>query len=152
MAQSYDAPATDTSDRTTDRRFYGRASYLLMSAKANGRPFVESDAVAAVFLISYHNLVGGGTGWLPFAEVAYDWLVQTGIHQDQNPKLTLMNMSAPQRLAAKLTMVTCHLTSCVIAVPTDLMSFVDSGLISCPVSSSTAHRASFPSSNTSSAR
>lgn len=119
-----------------------------MSTKASGRTFVESDAVAAVFLISYHNLVGGGTGWLPFAEVAYEWLVQTGIHQDQNPKLTLMNMSAPQRLAAKLTMVTCFPTSCASAVPTDLMSFVDSGLISCLVSSSTARRASFPSSNT----
>ena len=77
---------------------------MLMTAKANGRPFTEHDAIAAVFLISYHNLAGGGTGWTALLEVAYEWFGHTGIH-DHNPKLALGNMRPTQKLAAKVTMV-----------------------------------------------
>jgi hypothetical protein len=94
-----------------DRRFYKKGHSMLMAAKASGRPFTEGDAVAAVFLISYHNLAGGGTGWQSLLEVAYDWVAQTGIHEEQNPKLALLNMSAPQKLAAKATMVGARLLS-----------------------------------------
>ena len=78
---------------------------MLMGAKATGRPYTEHDAVAAVFLISYHNLAGGGTGWTALLEVAYEWVAQTGVLEEQNPKLALMNMSPVQKLAAKATMV-----------------------------------------------
>ena len=103
-AQGFDASA-ESPEHMIDRRFYKRGHNLLMTAKASGRPFTEADAVGAVFLISYHNLAGGGTGWIALLEVAYDWFSQTGIHEEQNPKLALMNMTAPQKLAAKATMV-----------------------------------------------
>ena len=79
---------------------------MLMGSKATGRPYTEHDAVAAVFLISYHNLAGGGTGWSQaLLEVAYEWFTATGIAEEQNPKLALVNMSPVQKLAAKATMV-----------------------------------------------
>lgn len=81
---------------------------MLMTAKATGRPYTERDAVAAVFLISYHNLAGGGTGWTALLEVAFEWFGQTGIHEEQNPKLALVNMNPAQKLAAKATMVRCR--------------------------------------------
>lgn len=106
-AHGYDAAAAgaENADRTIDRRFYNKAYVMLMTAKATGRPYTERDAIAAVYLISYHNLAGGGTGWTALLEVAYEWFGQTGIHEEQNPKLALMNMSPTQKLAAKSTMV-----------------------------------------------
>ncbi|OBZ72171.1 hypothetical protein A0H81_07618 [Grifola frondosa] len=45
----------------------------------------EHDAVAAVQLISYGLLNGGGTDWATVLEIACDWLAQTGIHAEENP-------------------------------------------------------------------
>ncbi|EKM58499.1 uncharacterized protein PHACADRAFT_193620 [Phanerochaete carnosa HHB-10118-sp] len=120
----YDAATAtaESSDRAIDRRFYNKAYVMLMTAKATGRPYAERDAVAAVYLISYHNLAGGGTGWTALLEVAYDWFAQTGIHEEQNPKLALVNMSPAQKLAAKATMWIDTLASVVFTRPPRFLS------------------------------
>ncbi|GJE94614.1 Zn(II)2Cys6 transcription factor [Phanerochaete sordida] len=123
-AHAYDAAASaaEHADRTIDRRFYNKAYVMLMTSKATGRPYTERDAIAAVYLISYHNLAGGGTGWTALLEVAYEWFGQTGIHEEQNPKLALMNMSPTQKLAAKATMWIDTLASVVFTRPPRFLS------------------------------
>jgi hypothetical protein len=72
--------------------------------------------MAAIHLISYSLVVRGGvvagpnasvggTEWTPMLELACDWLAQTGMHVDENPRLFIMNMPLPAAYAAKVTMV-----------------------------------------------
>ncbi len=72
--------------------------------------------MAAIHLISYSlavrggmiagvNASVGGTEWTPMLELACDWLAQTGMHVDENPRLFIMNMPLPAAYAAKVTMV-----------------------------------------------
>ena len=99
-------------DASVARQFYNRASYRIMHGpQTNGTgQYADSDAVAAVQLIAYSMLGGGSTDWAAPMDVACEWLSQTGIYNEENPKLTLLNMSAAGRFAAKATMVRCALT------------------------------------------
>jgi len=71
--------------------------------------------MAAIHLISYSlavrggvvagvNASMGGTEWTPMLELACDWLAQTGMHVDENPRLFIMNMPLPAAYAAKVIM------------------------------------------------
>ncbi|KAH8100968.1 fungal-specific transcription factor domain-containing protein [Cristinia sonorae] len=84
--------------------FYDQAAYQMMNKKTMNGQYSEQDAIAAAYLVSFSILSSGSTNWTPMLEVACDWLSQTGIHEDQNPKLTLMNMSHSGRFAAQATM------------------------------------------------
>ena len=97
------------SESAPPRQFYNRALYRLVHApQTNGTgQFQDADAVAAVQLIAYSMLGGGSTDWAAPLDVACEWLSQTGIYNEENPKLTLLKMSAAGRFAAKATMVRC---------------------------------------------
>lgn len=116
MARS-SQPIVDDPDaeNSVPRQFYNRALYHLMhSPQTNGTgQYSDSDAVAAMQLVAYSLLGGGSTDWATPLEYACEWLAQTGIYNEENPKLTLLNMSAAGRFAAKATMVRCALTRCV---------------------------------------
>ncbi|KAI0789851.1 fungal-specific transcription factor domain-containing protein [Abortiporus biennis] len=90
-------------ERSIPKYFYDQAVIQLMNSKTMNGRYTEGDAIAAVYLITFSTLSGGSTDWTPMLEVACDWFIQTGIHEEQNPKLTLMNMSAVGRFAAKAT-------------------------------------------------
>lgn len=96
---------SQTSEPPAHSHFYDQACFLLSNVKTMGSQYTETDAVAAIYLIAYHVLLGGGTNWVALLEVAYDWFAQTGIHEEQNPKLRLVNMTPTQKFAAKATMV-----------------------------------------------
>lgn len=85
--------------------YYENARWQLGNARNLQGQYSDTDAVAAILLVRYTLLTGGNRNWLAELEVAYDWLVATRIHEEQNPKLTLMNMSPIGRVAAKDTMV-----------------------------------------------
>ena len=95
------------------RQFYDQACYLLSEIKTLGSPYSETDAIAAIYLIAYQQLLGSGNSWLTLLEVSYDWFGQTGIHEEQNPKLRLVNMTPLQKFAAKATMVRSHGQLCI---------------------------------------
>ncbi|KAI0950712.1 hypothetical protein AcW1_007949 [Taiwanofungus camphoratus] len=84
--------------------FYDQARYQLMNNKTLNGLYSESDAIAAVQLISYSCLSGGQKDWVPQLDVGCDWLAQTRIHEEQNPKLTLLAMNHASRFAAKAIM------------------------------------------------
>ncbi|KAI0342709.1 hypothetical protein BDW22DRAFT_141097 [Trametopsis cervina] len=95
------------------KRYFDEGHILLLNNRAAVPPrqFPEDDALGAVFLIGYYMMVGGGRNWLQLLEIAYDWFAQTGIHEEQNPKLMLLNMTDVQRIAIKAVMWIDVLTS-----------------------------------------
>ncbi|THH29929.1 hypothetical protein EUX98_g4257 [Antrodiella citrinella] len=102
ISQGLESP-NNIPQRSIPKFFYDQAAYQLMNKKTMGQ-YSEQDAIAAAYLVSFAVLSGGSTNWLSMLEIACEWLSQTGIHEDQNPKLTLMNMSSAGRFAAKATM------------------------------------------------
>jgi hypothetical protein len=109
-------PDTNTHlmDETQAQLFYNQGTYQLDSARRQGR-CTQAEAMAAIHLISYSlavrggevagvNASVGGTEWTPMLELACDWLAQTGMHVDENPRLFIINMSLPAAYAAKVTM------------------------------------------------
>ncbi|KAI0360201.1 hypothetical protein OH77DRAFT_1493597 [Trametes cingulata] len=120
MARGADPLMEDPdAESAPSRQFYDRALYRLVHAQqTNGTgQYSESDAVAAVMLVSYAVLGGGTMDWTTPLDFACEWLAQTGIYNEENPKLTLLNMSATGRFAAKATMYIDVLSSITLKQP-----------------------------------
>lgn len=64
----------------------------------------ESDANAAIHMLSFSLMSGGIPDWRPMLDIASEWLVRTGITTSDNPKLLMINMNEASRLALKATM------------------------------------------------
>ncbi|KAL6297861.1 fungal-specific transcription factor domain-containing protein [Sparassis latifolia] len=103
IAQRLEAPVQNP-EQSMPKYFYDQALAQIARAKAHGAQYADADAVAAVQLISFSVLANGWGDWPALLEVACDWLGQSRIHEEQNPKLTLLNMSPAARYAAKATM------------------------------------------------
>ncbi|KAH9995652.1 fungal-specific transcription factor domain-containing protein [Russula compacta] len=99
---------------TQSHIFFSQGAYQLEAARRQGR-CTQAEAMAAIHLISYSlavrggvvsgaNASVGGTEWTPMLELACDWLAQTGMHVDENPRLFILNMPLPAAYAAKVTM------------------------------------------------
>jgi hypothetical protein len=84
-------------------RFYGSAHQQIYRNKQT--MLSESDANAAIHMLSFSLISGGVTDWRPMLDIASEWLVRTGITTSDNPKLMMMSMSEASRLALKTTMV-----------------------------------------------
>lgn len=84
--------------------FYDEASFQIAAGKQVRGRYTESDAVAALHLISYSLLSGGAVDWRTALGVGYDWLAQTGINVDENPRLTMLNLSLTGRCAIRTIM------------------------------------------------
>ncbi|KAI0280746.1 fungal-specific transcription factor domain-containing protein [Russula aff. rugulosa BPL654] len=100
-------------EETQSHLFFNQGAYQLDAARRQGR-CTQAEAMAAIHLISYSLVVRGGvvaganasvggTEWTPMLELACDWLAQTGMHVDENPRLFIMNMPLPAAYAAKVT-------------------------------------------------
>jgi len=109
-------PTTDASllEETQSHIFFNQGAFQLDTARRQGR-CTQAEAMAAIHLISYSlaarggvvagaNASVGGTEWTPMLELACDWLAQTGMHVDENPRQFIMNMPLPAAYAAKVTM------------------------------------------------
>jgi hypothetical protein len=108
---------TDASliEETQSHLFFNQGAYQLDAARRQGR-CTHAEAMAAIHLISYSlsvrggvvagvNASVGGTEWTPMLELTCDWLAQTGMHVEENPRLFIMNMPLPAAYASKVTMV-----------------------------------------------
>lgn len=90
--------------------FYNEASIRIQNSRQMRGHYTESDAIAAIHLISYSLLSGGNTDWRAMLEIACDWLGQTGLTISENPKFAMSNMSEAGKFALKTTMVCLYLT------------------------------------------
>ncbi|KZT02280.1 uncharacterized protein LAESUDRAFT_794224 [Laetiporus sulphureus 93-53] len=87
-----------TPEQTMAEQYYDHARQLLH----HQGQYSDTDAVAAVQLASFRLFAGRSCA--EELEIACEWLVQTRISEEQNPKLTLMNMDPRAKFAAKATM------------------------------------------------
>jgi C6 transcription factor Pro1 len=85
--------------------FYNEAWAHLANSKQTLGHYTESDAIASLLLVSYALLSRGTTDWRYMLEVACEWLNQTGITVDEQPKYTMSNMTSSRQFALKATMV-----------------------------------------------
>jgi hypothetical protein len=100
IAQGLEAPNLEHSTY-----FFDDALCQLTSAKQMRGQYSEGEAIAALHLISFSLFSGGTTDWQCVLAIALEWLAQTGIVQDENPKLALLNMSFASQCAVKMTLV-----------------------------------------------
>jgi hypothetical protein len=85
--------------------FYNESWTHLANSKQTLGHYTDSDAIAALLLVSYSLLSRGMADWRYMLEVACEWLSQTGITVDENPKYTMSNMTSSRQFALKATMV-----------------------------------------------
>ncbi|KAH9856610.1 fungal-specific transcription factor domain-containing protein [Lenzites betulinus] len=125
MAQGADPIVEDPdNENSLPRQFYDRALYRLMHAPQNNGTgqFSETDAIAALQLIAYAVLGGGTMDWAAPLDYACEWLAQTGIFNEENPKMTLLKMSPTGRFAAKVVMFIDVLASITLKQPPRFLS------------------------------
>lgn len=103
VAQGLEAPNLE---HTTAKYFFGEALFQLTSTQQIRGQYSESDAIAALHLVSFSLFSGGTTDWQGVLDIALEWLAQTGITQDEDPKLALLNMNFAGQCAVKLTLWT----------------------------------------------
>lgn len=85
--------------------FYNEAWARIASSKQTLGHYTESDAIAAIQLINYAILSRGTTDWRSMLEILCEWLNQTGLAVDEDPKYTMSTMTNSRQFALKTTMV-----------------------------------------------
>ena len=73
--------------------------------------YSESDAIAALHLVSFTQLAGGTKDWQPAFSVVSEWLAQTGLSASEDPVVMLRAMSPTAQLIVKATLVSCNKNS-----------------------------------------
>jgi len=102
VAEGLEAP---DANEDQSKLFYDEASFQIAAGKQVRGHYTESDAIAALHLISYSMLSGGVVDWRTVLAVGYEWLAQIRIAADENPALTLLAFSVTGRCAIKTIMV-----------------------------------------------
>lgn len=95
-------PNINQGQQTVAKQYYQQACYQLSNSRGHHS---AADAIAAIHLISFSLLSGGKTEWRGMLEIACDWLVQTGITVDEDPKYRLLTMTDAEKFATKAIMV-----------------------------------------------
>ena len=104
VARGLDPPDANP-EQSVPRYFHDAAYFQLVNAKQLRGRYNENDAMAALHLVSFSVLSGGMTDWRPVLAVALDWLGQTGLAADENPRLAMLNMNFASQCALKLVLV-----------------------------------------------
>jgi hypothetical protein len=89
----------------TSKPFFEQAYYHISSSFQLNGQYTETDAIISIHLIGYSLLAGGVTDWPTLLEIACEWLSQSILLTEDNPKLVMLNMSVTGRFAVKATMV-----------------------------------------------
>jgi hypothetical protein len=100
IAHGFEAPNPNL-EHSPAIRFYDSAHQQIYRNKQT--TLSESDANAAIHMLSFSLMSGGVTDWRPMLDIASEWLVRTGITTSDNPKLMMINMHEASRLALKTT-------------------------------------------------
>lgn len=102
IAHGFEAP-NPTLEQSPAIRFYDNAHQQIYRNKRT--TLSESDANAAIHMLSFSLMSGGITDWRPMLDIASEWLVRTGITTSDNPKLLMINMNEASRLALMFAVV-----------------------------------------------
>ena len=91
--------------------FHNEAIFQLETAKQMRGSYSDSDAIAALHLVSFTQLAGGTKDWQPAFSVVSEWLAQTNLPASEDPVIMLRAMSPTAQLIVKATLVSCNKNS-----------------------------------------
>ncbi|KAL0953251.1 hypothetical protein HGRIS_004503 [Hohenbuehelia grisea] len=97
-------PLDPNPEFSTARYFHDEALCQLINAKEVRGHYVDADAIAALHLVSFSLFSGGATPWRRPLGIACDWLTQTALVNNENPKVLLLSMQPIEQLIVKTTM------------------------------------------------
>lgn len=100
IVHGFEAP-NPTLEHSPAIRFYDSAHQQIYRNKQTS--LSESDANAAIHMLSFSLMSGGVTDWRPMLDIANEWFLRTGITTSNNPKLMMINMNEASQLALKAT-------------------------------------------------
>ena len=89
---------------SSSTEFFNWAYWKLEERKQQNGTYKETDALAAIQLLTY-CILGQGNGWHPFLKMACDWLEQSSLNLQQNPRLTFGASSEVVKLSCRAVMV-----------------------------------------------
>jgi hypothetical protein len=92
-------------EHSTAKYFHDEAYIQLVNAKQQRGQYKECEVIAALHLISYASFSGGKSDWQSVLAMACDWLSQTGLTTDENPRQFMKTMTDTSRWAVKAIMV-----------------------------------------------
>jgi hypothetical protein len=106
QAAGYDPPEANP-EHSFNKYLYDQAFFQLINAKHLHGNYSESDAIAALILTSFALLSDGWTDWSTTLQIAQDWLADSGILTDENPRRFVASMGSGSNFAVKTTIVSC---------------------------------------------
>ena len=89
---------------SSSTEFFNWAYWKLEERKQQNGTYTETDALAAIQLLTY-CILGQGNGWHPFLKMACDWLEQSPLNLQQNPRLTFGASNEAVKLSCRAVMV-----------------------------------------------
>jgi len=104
VAQGLEAPESNH-EQSAAKYFQGEAYMQLVNTKQMRQSYSESDVLAALHLVVFSQMSGTVMDWQESLTVAYDWLAETGLPTNDNPRNSLSTMTAVQQLIVKIVMV-----------------------------------------------
>ncbi|KAF5342131.1 hypothetical protein D9611_001430 [Ephemerocybe angulata] len=103
ISQGLEAP--QSGQASTAHYMYQEALFKLKSNRDNGNGWSESDAIAALHLVSYSHLSGGSADWQEPFEILCAWLLQSNLSlSGENSRNILQSMPIATQLLVKLIM------------------------------------------------
>lgn len=96
-------PADPNPEHSFSKFLYDQAFFQLMNSKHLLGGYSEADAIAALNLTSFGLFSDGWTDWSGTLQIAQDWLAETGVLTDENPRLFIANMGSGGTFAVKTT-------------------------------------------------
>lgn len=96
--------------------FHDEAVFQLTSAKQQHGRYRESDAIAALHLVSYSQMSGGNGDWQSVFTVTCEWVAQTGLFlEESNARRVFDGLSSTGQLIVKMVLVSFCSNSCLVA-------------------------------------
>ncbi|KAF6759886.1 fungal-specific transcription factor domain-containing protein [Ephemerocybe angulata] len=125
ISQGLEAP--QSGQASTAHYMYQEALFKLKSNRDNGNGWSESDAIAALHLVSYSHLSGGSADWQEPFEILCAWLLQSNLSlSGENSRNILQSMSIATQLLVKLIMVLVgHLLELVLHATSEVPELVE---------------------------
>lgn len=103
IQQGLEAP--QSGQASTAHYMYQEALFKLKSNRDNGNGWSESDAIAALHLVSYSHLSGGSADWQEPFDILCAWLLQSSLSiAGDNSRTILQSMTVASQLLVKLIM------------------------------------------------
>ncbi|KAG2017763.1 hypothetical protein CC2G_007246 [Coprinopsis cinerea AmutBmut pab1-1] len=103
ISQGLEAPQSNQA--STANYLYQEALFKLKSNRDNGNGWGESDAIAALHLISYSHLSGGSADWQEPFDILCSWLLQSNLSvAGPNSKAIYQSLTGPSQLLVRMIM------------------------------------------------